>query len=488
MPISTDRLVSAVQDFGCVHLIGIGGAGMSVVARLLKARGVDVQGSDSRQSATTDALAAEGIQCWIGHDGSQVRNVDTLVVSSAVRPDNPEVVAARSAGVRVLHRSQALAALMAGTRGVAVAGAHGKTTTSAMTAVVLRESGLDPSFAIGGSVLTAEGALSGGHLGSGDVLVAEADESDGSFLNYAPFISVVTNIEPDHLDHYGSAEAFQEAFVDFASRLQSGGWLVVCADDADARRLGEAHRSTGGNVLLYGTSADSDVQLSNYAATDTGGSSGTVTLSTHLQLALGAAAEWSGGSQGLKFELLVPGIFNAVNALAALGVALVLGVSPQLAVASAAKFRGTGRRFEHRGEIRGVRVVDDYAHHPTEVAALLTAARPVADGGRVLVLFQPHLFSRTRLFAQEFAQALDSADLTVVTDVFAAREDPETGVSGASIVNHMNGAAVEIADLDEAAVWLAGQARPGDLLLTVGAGDVTGAVPTVLAALARGRE
>ncbi|TGJ94560.1 UDP-N-acetylmuramate--L-alanine ligase, partial [Actinotalea fermentans ATCC 43279 = JCM 9966 = DSM 3133] len=247
-------------DLGSVHLVGIGGAGMSVVARLLVARGVRVQGSDARDSAVVEALRADGVTVHVGHEAGNVVGADTLVLSSAVRPDNPELVAAHTAGLRVLHRSQALAALMALGRSVAVAGAHGKTTTSAMVATTLRSAGLDPSFAIGGSVITSDGAVPGGHLGSGDVVVAEADESDGSFLNYSPTIAVVLNVEPDHLDHYGSREAFEQAFVDFAQRIAPGGFLVACADDPGARALADVHRGAGGRVVTYGTSSGSDVR------------------------------------------------------------------------------------------------------------------------------------------------------------------------------------------------------------------------------------
>lgn len=472
-----------VAELGRVHLIGIGGAGMSVIARLLNARGLEVQGSDARRSVVTDSLGQEGIRTWIGHHGAHVADVDTVVVSSAVRPENPELAAAVAAGTRVLHRSQALAALMTDARAVAVAGAHGKTTTSAMTAVVLRTAGLDPSFAIGGSVLTETGALSGGHLGSGDVLVAEADESDGSFLNYEPTIAIVTNVEPDHLDHYGSAQAFEQAFVEFAGRIRPGGWLVVCADDPGARRLGDQFGRSGGQVICYGSAATADIRLVDYAPAPLGTGTARVVFGPAVQSLIRERAGDEHVSSELQLELSVPGLYNALNALASVSAAVLLGVAPEQAIAAVKDFIGTGRRFESRGEVGGVRVVDDYAHHPTEVAALLQAAREVAAPGRVLVLFQPHLFSRTRVFAREFAEALQLADLVVVTDVYAAREDPEPGVGPHLIVDRMAGIGVEIGDRFEAAAWLAEQALPGDLVLTVGAGDVTETGATILAAL-----
>lgn len=468
-----------VDSLGTVHFVGIGGAGMSVVARLFASEGSTVQGSDARRSAVTDALREAGVRVWIGHEASNVTDAQTLVVSSAVRPDNPELVAATEAGLRVLHRSQALAALMDGRRSVAVAGAHGKTTTSAMIAVALTEAGLDPSFAIGGSVLTADGALPGGHLGAGEVLVAEADESDGSFLAYRPFVSVVTNVEPDHLDHYGSREAFEEAFRTFAGNVDPLGCLVACADDPGARALAAHHEAAGGRVLTYGAADDATAVISGYAVVpETGG--------CRFRLTLSAGSAVSPVGEVVDVVLRVPGMHNALNASAAVLVALALGVAPGPAAAGVGEFRGTGRRFELRGESAGVRVVDDYAHHPTEVAAMLGAARGVAGGGRIIVLFQPHLYSRTRIFAQEFADALDLADAVVVTDVYGAREDPDPNVGAHTIVERMaappRGRVVR--DRVEAARAVADLARAGDVVLTVGAGDVTELGDVVLTALA----
>jgi UDP-N-acetylmuramate--alanine ligase len=476
----------ALEDLGTVHLVGIGGAGMSVVARLLVARGVRVQGSDARDSAVVEALRADGVTVHVGHDAGNVEGVDTLVLSSAVRPDNPELVAARAADLRVLHRSEALAALMALGRSVAVAGAHGKTTTSAMVATTLRSAGLDPSFAIGGSVITSDGAVPGGHLGAGDVVVAEADESDGSFLNYAPTIAVVLNVEPDHLDHYGSREAFEQAFVDFAQRIAPGGVLVACADDAGALALADAHRAAGGRVVTYGSSSGSDVRLSDVRPDGAAGVAARLTVAGDAEGGVRPLAGALDGDASLSLDLRlqVPGAHNALNAAAAVATAILLGVSAEQAVSGVGEFLGTGRRFEARGEAGGVRVVDDYAHHPTEVAALLAAARPVAAGGRVLVLFQPHLFSRTRTFAREFADALSLADEVVVTGVYAAREDPDPTTGSWTITDLMaGGSARGVEDRFEAARTIAASARPGDLLLTVGAGDVTELGAVVLDAL-----
>jgi UDP-N-acetylmuramate--alanine ligase len=499
--------VVGVPDLGHVHLVGIGGAGMSTVAALLRARGLDVSGSDARESATVGALRAAGVRVDVGHDAAHVDDADTLVVSTAIRPTNPELVRARERGIRVLHRSEALAALMADRTAVAVAGAHGKTTTSAMIAVALLHAGLEPSWVIGGTVVPAppddqadaaaggrgddarpvapgglgdvpSGPLAGARHGTGDVLVAEADESDGSFLAYRPHVAVVTNIEPDHLDHYGTREEFEEAFVLFAGQVEPGGWLVACADDDGARRLADAARDRGVHVRTYGTAPDADVRVGPWQAHPGGeepGGSVTVT-----------------GPEGdtVVLRLAVPGAHNALNAAGAWTAARLLGVPADVAAAGLARFRGTGRRFEERGVVRGVRVVDDYAHHPTEVAALLAAARPVAAGGRVLVLFQPHLYSRTRTFADAFAQALAAADVVVVTDVYAAREDPDPAVTGALLTDRLAAAGHPasrfVADRVEAARAVGRLARAGDLVLTVGAGDVTELAPVVLETVAHG--
>ncbi|WP_425471228.1 UDP-N-acetylmuramate--L-alanine ligase [Xylanimonas allomyrinae] len=465
----------APDRLGRVHLIGVGGAGVSVVARLLAARGVPVQGSDAVAGPALDALRADGVRVWVGHDAAHVvapdgsPRADTVVVSTAVRESNPELAAARAAGIRVLHRSQALASLMLGRRAVAVAGAHGKTTTSAMVATVLRAAGTDASFAIGGTVRVRgeDGTVTtvpGGHLGDSDVLVAEADESDGSFLNYAPTVAVVTNVEPDHLDHYGTREAFDAAFVAFAARLRPGGVLVACADDAGAAALAATHRAGGGAAVTYGTAEGADVRVRDVVSAPDG-----------------AYATVGGGPLGdvsHELRLAVTGAHNVLNATAAVVAAALLGTDAADAVAGAAAFVGTGRRFEARGEAGGVRVVDDYAHHPTEIEALLRAARPVAGAGRVLALFQPHLYSRTRLFADRFADALALADEVVVTGVYRAREDVDPDVTARTITDLLpatasGGQVRAVEDRLAAAHAVAALARPGDLVLTVGAGDVT---------------
>jgi UDP-N-acetylmuramate--alanine ligase len=434
------------------HLIGIGGAGMSVVALLLAARGHDVQGSDAKDSATLAGLHEAGIRTFVGHDASHVGPGMRVVVSSAIRATNPELVRARELSLEVLHRSEALALAAAGLDFVAVAGAHGKTTTSAMIAVALRAAGRDPSFAIGGTVL---GVGSGAHLGRGTAFVAEADESDASFLNYTPRVAVVTNVEPDHLDHYGTREAFERAFRDFVGRIVPGGLLVACADDDGARALLADARAAGVRTMSYG-GAGADL------------------------LVEGDDLVW--GGQRHHLELAVTGAHNRLNAAAAFAVGVELGVKPAEMAAALSAFRGTGRRFEPHGERRGVRVIDDYAHHPTEVEATLRTARQEAGAGRVLVLFQPHLFSRTRDFAERFAAALDHADEVVVTAIYPSREEPIPGVTSGLITTRMV-RGTYVPDRHAAAREIARRARPGDLVLTMGAGDVTELADEILGLL-----
>ncbi|MHA7239019.1 UDP-N-acetylmuramate--L-alanine ligase [Arthrobacter sp. TMS1-12-1] len=440
-----------------VHFIGLGGAGMSAVARVLLGRGLRVSGSDAAESRGLRALAHLGADVHVGHAAAAVPEDGTVVVSSAIRETNPELAEARRRGLPVLHRSEALAAAMDGLTGVAVAGTHGKTTTTAMITVLLRHAGLDPSFAIGGDVaaLGVNAEWTGG-----DIFVAEADESDGSFLNYAPRISVVTNAEADHLDHYGTADAVHAAFRRFADRLPEDGLLVACADDPGAAALAAAIPATR-RVRTYGYAATADLRISDTRAV------GSTTTSILAFAVDGLEAEQ-------ELRLGVPGRHNILNAAAAFTVALELGVDPAVAAAGLALFSGAARRFEARGEADGVRVFDDYAHHPTEVHAALTAARTVAGDHRVHALFQPHLFSRTREFAAGFADALSLADTAVVLPVYAAREDPVDDVGGWTITALMPGpGAAYVEDPEEALRAVTGSAAAGDVVLTIGAGDVT---------------
>jgi UDP-N-acetylmuramate--alanine ligase len=449
----------SLESLGKVHFIGVGGVGMSAVARIMVARGVPVSGSDAKDLPVMADLAAAGARIAVGYDAANLGDAQTVVAGSAIRADNPELAAARQAGLPVLHRSEALAATMGEDLVVTVAGTHGKSTTTSMVTVLLQGAGLDPSFAIGANVPAL--GVNAAH-GSSGIFVAEADESDGSFLNYRPRIAVVTNVEPDHLDHYGTAEAVYESFDRFTALLPADGVLVACADDAGALALAERTRERGNTrVVLYGTRAGSDMVLHDD----------------------GPGKVWVSGPAGRHgLSLQVPGRHNALNAAAAFAVALELGVEPAAAAAALADFSGAARRFELKGSARGVRVFDDYAHHPTEVRAALTAARSVAGEHKVHVLFQPHLFSRTREFAREFAEALNLADTALVLDIYPAREDPIPGVSSQLIADHL-GAGGRLVPASDAVAALADAAKEGDIVLTAGAGDVTAYGPLIVEAL-----
>lgn len=451
--------IPSLESLGRVHFVGIGGVGMSAVARIMVARGVPVSGSDAKDLPVMADLAAAGARIAVGYASANLGEAQTVVAGSAIRPDNPELVAAREAGLPVLHRSEALAATMGGDTVVTVAGTHGKSTTTSMVTVLLQGAGLDPSFAIGANVPAL--GVNAAH-GSSGIFVAEADESDGSFLNYRPRIAVVTNVEPDHLDHYGTAEAVYESFDRFTALLPADGVLVACADDDGALALAERTRTRGNTrVVLYGTTEGADLVLHD-------GGPGDVAVST--------------ASGRFPLALQVPGRHNALNAAAAFAVALELGVDPAAAAAALAHFSGASRRFELKGEARGVRVFDDYAHHPTEVRAALAAARSVAGAHKVHVLFQPHLFSRTREFAQEFAEALNLADTALVLDIYPAREDPIPGVTSQLIADHLDSGGRLVAAGDAVSA-LTTAAAAGDIVLTAGAGDVTAYGPRIVEAL-----
>ena len=453
-----------------VHLIGIGGAGMSGIARILLARGIEVSGSDAKQSRAMLALQALGARIGVGHDPDHLPAAPaTVVVSSAIRPANPELVAARERGLDVVHRARALAALTAGRQLAAVTGTAGKTSTTSMLTVALQHCGLDPSFAIGGDLTTSG---SGAHEGTGDIFVAEADESDASFLAFSPQVAVVTNVEADHLDHYGSATAYVAAFETFLDRIVPGGALVTCADDPGAAALAATADGRGLRVLRYGRTADCDARLTDFRPD---GSGARIAL-RHL------------GVEHL-LRLAVPGEHMALNALGAFLAGVELGAEVDLMLAGLAAFAGVRRRFEFRGRAAGVAVYDDYAHHPSKVAAQLRAARDVLGGrGRLVVAFQPHLYSRTREFAGAFGAALGLADEVVVLQVYGAREDPEPGVSGALVADAVTLPADRVHYVprwEEVPAVVAGVARSGDLVITMGAGDVTVLAPEILLELER---
>ena len=469
-----------LAGLGRVHFTGIGGAGMSGIARIMIARGVPVSGSDSAGGELLASLAALGADVHVGHAAANVADADTVVVSSAIRPDNPELTAARAGGLRVLHRAAALASVMLGRRGVAVAGTHGKTTTTSMIATALRHCGADPGYVIGG-ILSETGL--GAEDGSGAVFVAEADESDGSFLMLSPQVAVVTCVEADHLDNYAGLAEIEDAFAAFARRIVPGGVLIACADDPGARSLAAAAAALPIRVRTYGEADGADYKVTSVVPRGM-----SVSLEVHRGPGSGPC-EPSGPGRPVpvRLEVGVPGRHNALNAAAAYAAVLELGlpaVRAGQAASGLAAYRGARRRMEPKGQAGGVTVLDSYAHHPTELAADLRAARDIAPGGRVIAVFQPHLFSRTRIFAGQFGAALGLADEVFVLDVYAAREDPEPGVTGELVASAVpGGRAVFLPDAAAVPGAVADIARPGDLVLTMGAGDVTAQGPLIVAAL-----
>ncbi len=456
----------AAHDLHAPHFIGIGGAGMSGLAKILAVRGAKVSGSDSKESETVLALRTLGAAVHVGHAADNVPDgASSIVVSSAIREDNPELAAARERGIPVVHRSDALAALMGGRRALAVAGTHGKTTTTSMLAVSLAELGLDPSYAIGGD-LDAPG--SNAHHGIGEIFVAEADESDRSFHKYAPEVAIVLNVELDHHANYASIDEIYESFETFAGRITPGGTLVISADHAGARELTTRIAGLDGlNVITVGAAEDATVRVLSVAARG---------MTSEVTVLLDGAE--------LTFTVSVPGRHYAHNAVAALAAGTALGVPATDLAKALGTYTGVRRRLQLKGEAGGVQVIDSYAHHPTEMAADLEAIREGLGGeGRILVVFQPHLFSRTQQLADEMGQALALADASVVLDIYPAREDPIPGVTSELIIDAAHRAGADVTAehaFDAAPALLAGLARPGDLVLTMGAGDVTNLGPEIL--------
>lgn len=451
-----------------VHLVGIGGAGMSALARLMLAQGVPVSGSDAKESRRLVALRTLGADVHVGHDADRLDGdpaASVVVVSTAIPPTNPEVVEARRRGLPVWTRAEALNAVMEGREPIAVAGTHGKTTTTSMITVALQACGEDPSFAIG-SELQSSGTNA--HWGSGPHFVVEADESDGSFLAITPRVAVVTNVEADHLDHWEDLASIEDAFVRFcAATTEVSGVAVVCADDPGARRVAERARAQGVTVVTYGQSVDADLRITDPVAHARGWTFGVVDR----------------GVRRGTVALQVPGLHNALNAAAALAVASVLRVSDAESAEGLGSFTGTQRRFELRGQVDGIRVYDDYAHHPTEVEATLRAAREVAGEGRVVVAFQSHRYTRTAVFAREFGRALGLADEVIVLEVYSAGEQPIAGASGEVIAAAVPLPAEKVhfepswSHVPQAVV---DRARPGDVVMTMGAGDVGLLAPQIV--------
>ncbi len=468
MRVPVPARIPPAGELGRVHFVGIGGAGLSGIARIMLARGIAVSGSDAADSTTLAALRDLGAEVQLGHAAEHVAGADTVVVSTAVREDNPEVVEASRRGLRLLPRSAALQSVMARRQVVAVAGTHGKTTTTSLLTVALQHCGVDPSYAIGGE-LQASGLNA--HDGEGRLFVAEADESDGAFLVYAPYAAVVTNVEADHLDNYGTEEAYRAAFSSFLERIDPEGFLVVVADDPGAARLGDEAADRGLRVITVGESPAADLVVRDLRFD-------------------GAATSFEVVARGDVLgtvDLQIPGRHYALDAVAALAAGMCLGHPFETLRDGLGTFTGTRRRMERKGEASGVRVYDSYAHHPREIAGDLQAARSLAGEGRLVVAFQPHLVSRTRSFGAEMGQALGAADEVVVMAVYLAREDPDPEVDAALVARHVPLPPDRVhvpGEWDSTPTLLADLARPGDLVLTLGAGDVTRVGPLVLERLA----
>jgi len=451
-----------------IHFVGIGGIGMSGLAEFLHRRGGSISGSDLKESATTRRLAGLGIETFAGHAAEQVGDAERVVVSSAIRDDNPELHEARNRGIPVLGRGQLLADIMQDHDGIAVAGSHGKTTTSSLIDHVLHATGRAPTSIIGGRLMGAGAEGASTRMGSGPLLVAEADESDGSFLLLRPRIAVVTNIDPEHLDHYGDFAGLQDAFAEFLHHLPASGLAVLCLDHPGVRAL---LPRVGRRTLTYGFSPEADLVAHDLPGTDPG---------VHF------GVRGKGGLTG-EVHLPLPGQHNVLNALAAMATALELGVPFEEVAEALASFRGVERRYQALGSEAGVRVVDDYAHHPAELRATLAAARSTHPG-RIVAVFQPHRYTRTRDCMEEFAAAFDASNVVVLSEIFPAGDAPIAGVSsevlarkvadqGHADVRFMGG-------LDAIEEALPPELRPGDLVLTLGAGDIAQLGPRLLARLA----
>jgi UDP-N-acetylmuramate--alanine ligase len=462
-------VVPALSDLSRVHIIGIAGAGMSGLARILLARGVSVSGCEARESDTVTALQALGAEVHIGHSRDHLRDIDTVVYSTAIPPAHVELVAARELGLLVLRRAAALAATIADRRVLAVAGTHGKTTTTSLLTIAVQAAGLDPSFAIGGNLYeTGQNA----HFGSGEFAIIEADESDGSFLLLRPELAIITNVEADHLENHGDLAGVFRAFEQFVDRISPGGLLVACADDPGSARIAEYARERGVRVKTYGASPDADLVVTEFveapdAVTFTAAGLG----AEPITVTLGALV----------------GRHMALNGASALTVCGELGFDLHQVAAVWRAFRGVKRRFELRGSAADVRVYDDYAHHPTEIEAALRGARAAAGGGRLIGVFQPGTYSRTQTFAAEFAQAMALADIAVVLDIFPAREEPIPGVTGALIADAIPLPAEHVVyepSWGQAAARIAALAQPGDVIVTMGIGDVYLMCPDILREIA----
>jgi len=436
---------------------------MSGLARIALSDGIAVSGSDAKDSSVLTALRALGADVFTSHEAAHVQGADVVIYSTAISASNPEMAYAVERSIPILTRAQALAALMSGSKSIAVAGTHGKTTTSSMLTVALQACGVDPSFAIGGT-LTASG--SNAHRGTGDFFVAEADESDGSFVEYRPLAAIVTNIEHDHVDFFHTPEAVTEVFENFASTISPQGFLVYCADDAGAMRLGTSALTC--TPISYGESENADLRIDQIELKAMGSS---------------ARVMWRGRAVG-HLELQVPGHHNLLNAASCLAMGLTLDMPIHQLLEGLHNFRGAGRRFELKATEHGIRIIDDYGHHPTEITVTLQAARRYAGDGRVLVIFQPHRYSRTQAFLNDFAASLDLADDVTLLEIYAASEKPIHGVSSSLIAEKMSHGHF-IPNFASASERVIEMAKPGDVIITLGAGDVNSLAPIIAEGLQR---
>lgn len=445
-----------------IHFVGIGGSGMSGIAKIMAEGGAIVTGSDLHDSQTLMGLRHLGIKIEIGHSAILEPGLEFVVRSSAIPVTNPELEAARKQGIPIKERAEALAYLLTGLRSIAVAGTHGKTTTTSMLTVTLQHCSLDPSFAIGATIRNSG---TNAHLGSGEIFVVEADESDGSFTHYKPTGAIITNIELDHVDNFKDLASIDELFARFLGTV--GEFAVLGSDDPGVARLMAAHKmvqSKLSKTLTYGTIGDPDLLLDRI----------------HLGARTASARATLRGRVLGEIELAIPGRHNLLNAGAALLAALELGAPIGDAIAGLRLFTGARRRFEIKGEVGGVTVIDDYGHHPTEIDATLATARGFAGTGRVIVIFQPHRFSRTQVFATDFARSLTNADQTFLLEIYPASEEPIPGVSSALISNAMSSPVIYEPSMPETIVQVVSLARPGDVIITLGAGDVSSLAPVIL--------
>ena len=453
-------MIKRMRRIRCVHFVGIGGSGMSGIAEVMLSLGYQVQGSDLRSNPAVERLKRQGATVFIGHDSKNIRDADAVVVSSAVDESNPEVAAAREALMPVVERAEMLAELMRFRYSIAVAGTHGKTTTTSLVASVLAEGGLDPTFVIGGRLKSAD---TNARLGQGEYLVAEADESDASFVHLKPMLAIVTNIDTDHMSTYDfDVEKLRLSFVEFLHNLPFYGLAVLCTDDAGVNAI---LTQVGRSIVSYGIDSDADIRAENIRF------DGGLTTFDVIR---------KGHEDSLEISLRLPGLHNVRNALAAIAIAGELQVSDQAVVDALAKFEGIDRRFQIHGEIRTkmgkIMLVDDYGHHPTELAATLAAARAGWPEKRIVLAFQPHRYTRTRDLLDDFATVLSDADVLVLLEVFAAGEDPIAGADGRAIARAVRSRGgvepVFIESTEELLPVLEGLLADGDLLLTMGAGDI----------------